>query len=191
MVDPRARMVRRPHRRGIVPGTCDRALRQQCEIDDGLVSHVAPLGWNQGWNHINLTGDYVWHANKRVAQGRLRPLRSTKLTGATRPSVRKSPFRKRDNPTHCRPFDPHTETGRFRSQSPANQICSDCLADVSRQWQFVSLRAFTAHAQTTRTPVDITELERHYFPGAQPQPSKQKHNGIVAKTVSASSIDAG
>jgi hypothetical protein len=22
-----------------------------------------------GWEHINLTGDYVWHANKRVAKG--------------------------------------------------------------------------------------------------------------------------
>jgi len=28
-----------------------------------------------GWEHINLTGDYVWHANKRVAKGRFRPLR--------------------------------------------------------------------------------------------------------------------
>jgi len=44
------------------------ALRQQREIDDSLIPHVAPLGWN----HINLTGDYVWHANKRVAKGRFR-----------------------------------------------------------------------------------------------------------------------
>ena len=27
------------------------------------------------WEHINLTGDYVWHANKRVAKGGFRPLR--------------------------------------------------------------------------------------------------------------------
>ncbi|HDR9034124.1 TPA: Tn3 family transposase [Burkholderia vietnamiensis] len=53
------------------------ALRQQREIDDSLISHVAPLGWN----HINLTGDYVWHANKRVAKGRFRPLRVRKSTG--------------------------------------------------------------------------------------------------------------
>lgn len=52
------------------------ALRQQREIDDNLIQHVAPLGWN----HINLTGDYVWHANKRVAQGRFRPLRAVKST---------------------------------------------------------------------------------------------------------------
>ena len=41
------------------------ALRQQQEIDDSLMSHVAPLCWN----HINLAGNYVWHANKRVAKG--------------------------------------------------------------------------------------------------------------------------
>jgi TnpA family transposase len=50
------------------------ALRQQREIDENLIPHVAPLGWN----HINLTGDYVWHANKRVAKGRFRPLRAAK-----------------------------------------------------------------------------------------------------------------
>jgi hypothetical protein len=55
------------------------ALRQQLEIDDSLISHVAPLGWN----HINLTGDYVWHANKRVAKGRFRPLRIRKSTGTS------------------------------------------------------------------------------------------------------------
>ncbi|MGF6415734.1 hypothetical protein OKW37_007493 [Paraburkholderia sp. MM5482-R2] len=52
------------------------ALRQQREIDDSLISHVAPLGWN----HVNLTGDYVWHANKRVAKGRFRPSRAAKST---------------------------------------------------------------------------------------------------------------
>jgi len=31
-----------------------------------------------GWEHINLTGDYVWHANKRVAKGGFRPLRKAK-----------------------------------------------------------------------------------------------------------------
>jgi hypothetical protein len=28
-----------------------------------------------GWEHINLTGDYVWHVNKRVTKGGFRPLR--------------------------------------------------------------------------------------------------------------------
>jgi TnpA family transposase len=40
-------------------------------VEDSLLTHLAPLGWE----HINLTGDYVWHANKRVAKGRFRPLR--------------------------------------------------------------------------------------------------------------------
>jgi hypothetical protein len=54
------------------------ASRQQREIDESLIPHIAPLGWN----HINLTGDYVWHANKRVAKGRFRPLRTAKTTKA-------------------------------------------------------------------------------------------------------------
>jgi hypothetical protein len=44
--------------------------------DDSLISHVAPLGWN----HINLIGGNVWHANKRVAKRRFR--RATKSTSA-------------------------------------------------------------------------------------------------------------
>jgi hypothetical protein len=40
-------------------------------VDDNLLKHLSPLGWE----HINLTGDYVWHANKRVVKGRFRPLR--------------------------------------------------------------------------------------------------------------------
>lgn len=39
-----------------------------------LLQHVSPLGWE----HINLTGDYTWHANKRVAKGGFRPLRTPK-----------------------------------------------------------------------------------------------------------------
>ena len=40
-------------------------------IHDSLLPHLSPVGWE----HIDLTGDYVWHANKRVAKGRFRPLR--------------------------------------------------------------------------------------------------------------------
>lgn len=39
-----------------------------------LLQHVSPLGWE----HINLTGDYTWHTNKRVAKGGFRPLRTPK-----------------------------------------------------------------------------------------------------------------
>jgi hypothetical protein len=27
-------------------------------VKDSLLTHLSPLGWE----HINLTGDYVWHA---------------------------------------------------------------------------------------------------------------------------------
>jgi len=46
-------------------------LRQQRPVNDILLKHLSPLGWE----HFNLTGDYVWHADKRVAAGRFRPLR--------------------------------------------------------------------------------------------------------------------
>ena len=36
-----------------------------------LVRHVAPLGWE----HIGLTGDYVWAADAQPTAGLLRPLR--------------------------------------------------------------------------------------------------------------------
>ena len=50
------------------------ALRETQTIDDSLLPHMAPLGWN----HVALTGDYSWHANKRVAKGGFRPLRRSK-----------------------------------------------------------------------------------------------------------------
>jgi hypothetical protein len=41
-------------------------LRQRGRIfSDELLEHLSPLGWE----HINLTGDYVWHANRRVVKG--------------------------------------------------------------------------------------------------------------------------
>jgi len=41
------------------------------DIDEALLPHLSPLGWE----HINLTGDYIWRQNKHVEQGRFRPLR--------------------------------------------------------------------------------------------------------------------
>jgi TnpA family transposase len=54
------------------------ASRQQQPVDEALLKHLSPLGWE----HINLTGDYVWHANKRVAAGRFRPLRFRRIQKA-------------------------------------------------------------------------------------------------------------
>ena len=42
------------------------------EVDDALLQHLSPLGWEQ----INLTGDYVWRQNRRVEKGRFRALRT-------------------------------------------------------------------------------------------------------------------
>lgn len=40
-------------------------------IDNNLLQHLSPLGWE----HINLTGDYVWRQNIKAAKGIFRPLR--------------------------------------------------------------------------------------------------------------------
>jgi hypothetical protein len=40
-------------------------------VPDELLAHLAPLGWQ----HINLTGDYLWGADDRLAQDGFRPLR--------------------------------------------------------------------------------------------------------------------
>ena len=48
------------------------ALRESGRIvDDTLLRHLSPLGWE----HINLTGDYIWRQSRQVEQGQLRPLR--------------------------------------------------------------------------------------------------------------------
>ena len=42
------------------------------EVNEALLPHISPLGWE----HINLTGDYVWQQNKSVGQGQFRSLRN-------------------------------------------------------------------------------------------------------------------
>ena len=41
-------------------------------IPDALLAHLAPVGWQ----HINLTGDYLWDADIGLAPDGFRPLRS-------------------------------------------------------------------------------------------------------------------
>jgi TnpA family transposase len=49
-----------------------RSLKQHDQpIDDSLLQHLSPLGWE----HINLTGDYVWKQGKGINIGKFRPLR--------------------------------------------------------------------------------------------------------------------
>jgi TnpA family transposase len=49
------------------------ALRRVEDVPDHLLAHLSPLGWE----HVNLTGDYVWAVAEQVAENTdgLRPLR--------------------------------------------------------------------------------------------------------------------
>ena len=49
---------------------------QKTVIQPELHANLSALGRE----HIGLTGDYTWHENKRVAQGRFRPLRVSSKT---------------------------------------------------------------------------------------------------------------
>ena len=49
------------------------ALRRRGEtVPDALLAHLAPLGWQ----HINLTGDYLWDADAGLGPDGFRPLRA-------------------------------------------------------------------------------------------------------------------
>lgn len=62
------------------------ALRQQREIDDSLISRIAPVGWN----HINLTGDYGGMPTNALPRGDSGPCATENRRG--RLGVRKNPF---------------------------------------------------------------------------------------------------
>ena len=53
------------------------AIKQQAiqvhgqSVDGNLLQHLSPISWE----HINLTGDYVWQQSRQVEQGKFRPLR--------------------------------------------------------------------------------------------------------------------
>ena len=40
-------------------------------VDGTLLQYLSPLGWE----HINLTGDYLWRSNAKIGSGKFRPLR--------------------------------------------------------------------------------------------------------------------
>jgi hypothetical protein len=54
------------------------ALRKQGPIDETLLPYLSPLGWE----HINLTGDYIWRSRSVPPLGRFRPLRSVSSLAA-------------------------------------------------------------------------------------------------------------
>ncbi|KKK07897.1 transposase [Pseudomonas frederiksbergensis] len=45
-------------------------------VDGELLQYLSPLGWE----HINLTGDYVWRQNRRLEEEKFRPLRLPRKT---------------------------------------------------------------------------------------------------------------
>jgi hypothetical protein len=53
----------------------ERAANAMCDhgqtFDDSLVQYLSPLGWE----HINLTGDYLGRSSAKVGAGKFRPLR--------------------------------------------------------------------------------------------------------------------
>jgi len=53
----------------------ERATHAMCDtgkpVDGELLQYLSPLGWE----HINLTGDYVWRQSRRLEDGKFRPLR--------------------------------------------------------------------------------------------------------------------
>jgi hypothetical protein len=46
----------------------DALKRKGLKINEQLLSHLSPLGWE----HINLTGDYIWKSNRIPASGKFR-----------------------------------------------------------------------------------------------------------------------
>ena len=49
------------------------AMRSHAKpVDDVLLQYLSPLGWE----HINLTGNYLWKNSAKVGAGELRPLRA-------------------------------------------------------------------------------------------------------------------
>jgi TnpA family transposase len=47
--------------------------KQGIKINPDWYQYLSPLGWE----HINLTGDYIWQQSKNIQSGKFRPLRST------------------------------------------------------------------------------------------------------------------
>lgn len=53
----------------------DALKRKGVNINERLLSHLSPLGWE----HINLTDDYIWKSNRITASDKFRRLRPAKV----------------------------------------------------------------------------------------------------------------
>lgn len=47
-------------------------VSEHLPLNEQLIAQLSPLGWE----HINLSGDYVWRTNLKLGQGKYRTLRS-------------------------------------------------------------------------------------------------------------------
>jgi hypothetical protein len=45
------------------------------DVDEDLLQYLSPLDWE----HINLTGDYIWKKSSKIKEGKFRPLRQINL----------------------------------------------------------------------------------------------------------------
>jgi len=55
-----------------ISGAVETLRRQGQVIPDELLNHLAPLGWQ----HVNLTGDYLWGATASPGPAEFRELRT-------------------------------------------------------------------------------------------------------------------
>lgn len=53
----------------------DALRRKGVDISEDYLQHISPLGWE----HITLTGDYVWNLNQKTNFDNLRPVRDKKF----------------------------------------------------------------------------------------------------------------
>jgi hypothetical protein len=57
--------------------------RWRAGVDGALLQYLSPLGWE----HINLTGDYLWRSSAKIGAGKFRPLRPLQPAWRTLQSV--------------------------------------------------------------------------------------------------------
>lgn len=61
-------------RRSILSAAERERLLRLPDTKDELIRHYTLGERPLGWEHINLTGDYIWRQHKLVEQGKYRPL---------------------------------------------------------------------------------------------------------------------
>lgn len=69
-------------------------------VDTALLPYLSPLGWE----HITLTGDYMWQRDRKLEAGKFRPLRPVP---GTEPRIW------RPSRSAAGPIDPATITGKL------------------------------------------------------------------------------